>query len=629
MRLNHKFSRLLTSKIFWLSVLVLAISLVYLAQFSLGIKGSFLTDADGHRTQIALPYIQEMPETEYTISGTIFYQRILCPEMVHIIPDDVLLSIRVNQRDVPLDDVDPGALSDFNQGFHFNLSRYLQNGPNHIEIRIKNTGGPSGLIFRNSARDIRALIAGWLLMIAVLAILYLILACFISNKAVIFILLGGFLIRLLYFWVTPYGLRTHDVEGHIPYIEYVLKNWSIPPRNSGWETYQPPLYYFFAALVYKAANLAGVTSTHSLYRLLQFVSLLLSMGFLGSSLLIFENIGAHLPVFHKPGNGSDPIPETPGAKSKKGRFIGVMLGLVAFWPSNIMHSVRIGNDGMFYFFYALGLLFLIKWYYDNTDRSLYTGFVCAALCFITKANALILYGVIAIIYLLKFITDKDRDIRQYLIRAVVLLILFAAGFGITFGAAVAEKMKGSTEHFMVPNMGNLGGQEVGNQLKNYVWFDLPEFITEPYTDPWGDRGGRQYFWNYLFKTGLVGEFQFDTPFHRTVTILLSSLFLGLLGYVITGLIWLILKKEWQEHGILLLNLILLIGAAILFRISIPASCSNDFRYILPVLISFGFFYGYTLAICRRKGWTLLEMAGYIWAVLFMAASSIFMVGLQF
>jgi hypothetical protein len=621
--------KLIGNKIFWLLVLLLAVSLVYLNQFTLGIKDPVLTDAEGHQTKIAMPYSKEMDATEYVILGKIFYNRLLCVDTVHIVPDDALLSIRVNHQDVSLKEVAPGALSDFDSGFDFNLGRYLRNGDNDIEIRIKNNGGPSGLIFRSSRNGIRTQAAGWLLMIAILGILYFILSCFISNRAIVLIILGGFLVRVLYFLVTPYGTRTHDVEGHIPYIEYVLSHWRVPPRESGWESYQPPLYYFLVALVYKAGELFGVHSTYNLYRLVQFFSVLMSMGFLFVALSIFQNILSHFAGW-SPGNPSAAVPETLKDKTKRDWILALSLGLATFWPSNIMHSVRLGNDVMFYFFYALGLLFLVKWYYDNTEKSLFLSFIFTTLCFITKANALILYGLTGIVYLWKFFTDKDRNIKKYIIRTTILLAIFAAGFWITFGAAVAEKMKGNSENFMVPNIkdGGLAGQEVGNQLKNYVWFDLPVFIAEPYADPWGDKGGRQYFWNYLLKTSLVGEFQFDTPFHRFLTTLLSGLFLGMLFYAIVGLI-LILRKEWKEHIILFLNLILLIIAAILFRVSIPASCSGDFRYILPLLISFCFFYGYTLFYYRRKDWKELEITGYILAILFMASSSLFVIGLQF
>jgi hypothetical protein len=199
------------AKTFWLLFFLIVINLVLLNQSALVLKDTTLTDTAGDRTKIVLPFKQEMAITEYVISGKIYYHGFLSANTVHIIPDDEVLSIRVNNHDVPLTDVNPAALGDYVQGFHFNLGCYLQKGNNDIEIRIRNNSGPSGLFFQNSLRDIKTLIENWLLLILISAILYLILSCFISNKVFIFILLGGFLIRMLYFWVTPYYIREYDV----------------------------------------------------------------------------------------------------------------------------------------------------------------------------------------------------------------------------------------------------------------------------------------------------------------------------------------------------------------------------------------------------------------------------------
>ena len=126
MLLKNVSQKLIGNKIFWLLVLLLVVSLVYLNQFTLDIKDPILTNAEGHQTKIFLPYTKEMPATEYVISGKIDYNRLLSVNTVHIIPDDELLSIRVNHQDVSVSEEEPGFLSDSFQGFHFNLGRYLQ-----------------------------------------------------------------------------------------------------------------------------------------------------------------------------------------------------------------------------------------------------------------------------------------------------------------------------------------------------------------------------------------------------------------------------------------------------------------------------------------------------------------------
>ena len=622
MAMKNVTRKLIGNKILWLLVLLLTVCLVYLNQFGLVLKDAVLTGPDGQTKKIIMPHLEDMDNIEYGISGKVYYNRLFSAGMAHIVPDDEMVSIRVNGRDVPLESLDKGRLNDYHQGFHFNLGRYMRNGENQLEFRIRNTGGPSGLKFQDSRYDMKMIITYGLLLILFLAIIYIILSGFGVNKTFLIILLGGILVRLVYFLVTPYTLREHDSDAHLEYIYYVLNHWSIPPKNYGWETYQPPLYYILNALLFKGANLLGINSPYLLHRLGQVFSLILSVGFLATSLIIFKRIASE----HQSKDQSGTTPGTAELKRYQDRFVAVGFGLIAFWPSAVMHSTRLGNDMMFYFLYALGLLYLIKWYFDNTARSLYTAFILTTLCFITKSNALILYGVFGIIFLFKFL--KERKFKKYLVRAAILLIIFSAGFWVTFGQSVVEKMNGSKDNFMVSGAWGLKGLEVGNEPKNYLWFDFSIFATQPFADPWHDEAGRQYYWNHLFRTGLTGEYDFGSPFHRTVSLLLGFLFLGMLGFLIVSLPWM-LWKEWNKHLILGLSLFFLLAASILIRISMPFACMNDFRYILPLLISFCFFYGNSLAVWRRKGWIPLEYAGLILAVLFMAASGLFIIGLPF
>jgi hypothetical protein len=100
------------------------------------------------------------------------------------------------------------------------------------------------------------------------------------------------------------------------------------------------------------------------------------------------------------------------------------------------------------------------------------------------------------------------------------------------------------------------------------------------------------FWNMAFKTGLLGYVEVvDTP-HRELAIVLSALFLVLLPLSVIGG-----RVMAREHSgafpILMTHLALSFAALLFVRILKPASCSNDFRYILPCLTSFCAFLAYS------------------------------------
>ncbi len=86
---------------------------------------------------------------------------------------------------------------------------------------------------------------------------------FISKSRVPFLtrvlpLIPFFVIIIVIFIVNIHNVATYpytrsgfDWSGHVDYIRYVATNWRVPVATEGWEMFQPPLYYFLSAIVYK------------------------------------------------------------------------------------------------------------------------------------------------------------------------------------------------------------------------------------------------------------------------------------------------------------------------------------------------------------------------------------------
>jgi hypothetical protein len=619
------FHQKIRNKYLWIGMALLLLTLVYLIRTPLTLKDAYLIDATGKREAVTLPLLRNMPPgAEYVISGTLEYKRWLNCSAAHLIPDDQLVAIRVNRREVSLAKVAPAALCDYVNGFHYNFGDYLRKGANQIEILLKNTAGPSGLNWQPSYRDWRMVIGILLVGLVMLGLVYLLLTDTAGNPVFAVLFSGSFLIRFLYYLDTPFGTRTHDVGGHLQYIEYMVNHFSLPNLHYGWQTYQPPLYYLLAAAVYKLLNWFGISAPEQIWRYLQLLSLLLFIGFLAVTWQIIKRTVAQLPVL-----GERDValgPSMTGDWERYRLYLSYLLfALIAFWPSGIIHSIRIGNDGLFYLLYALGLWFLIKWQDDDASRSLYWSFALITLALITKANALVLYMVFGCVYLLKFGGAPVK--RRYLRPTLILVAIFMIGFGITFGRMVQAKLKGANDNFIVANASGLQGVAVGNGLQNYLYFDLQSFLTEPYVNPFEDRGGRQFFWNYLFKTGLVGEFSYNSLLHRVLTTLLSFSFLLMFLYTTVSLI--VFSSYLTGQLVLVLNAVFLLLSAVAFRISIPAACSNDFRYILPLLISFIGFFGWGIWCYLQQKWHWVAKVGCGLAVFFSVTSIVFFVTLSF
>lgn len=79
----------------------------------------------------------------------------------------------------------------------------------------------------------------------------------VTLERIVLLLLSA--LWLLLFWnntrLLPFPAGFDSGE-HLKYIEYIQKNWSIPSATEGWEMYQPPLYYFIAAVVLSLCKLS-------------------------------------------------------------------------------------------------------------------------------------------------------------------------------------------------------------------------------------------------------------------------------------------------------------------------------------------------------------------------------------
>ena len=176
-------------------------------------------------------------------------------------------------------------------------------------------------------------------------------------------------------------------------------------------------------------------------------------------------------------------------------------------------------------------------------------------------------------------------------------------------------------------VGNAGGNDnsvlVRNNPGNFLFFDLRTFLTQPYTDPWHDELGRQFFWNYLAKTSLFGEFKLlETPKGLWLASIISACFVAFVGFGLRGF-W---KSRWDKVQVVIAaQAFLFFAAMIALRLKYPFSCSNDFRYIVPVLLSCLPWVGN--GFCGDGSSRKLRVCGWMVTLVFVVCSSILMMSL--
>jgi hypothetical protein len=150
-------------------------------------------------------------------------------------------------------------------------------------------------------------------------------------------------------------------------------------------------------------------------------------------------------------------------------------------------------------------------------------------------------------------------------------------------------------------------------VTSFTGFDAERFINIPYTSPWENGMGREFFWEYLSKTALFGEFSYPVTFSQMLAIFMNVFFIGLVLFAAGGAGILLSRRDVAGSIPLVLYSLLSVFLLVALRIKHPFAPSNDFRYIFPVLIPFGYYYGRIIQAAYEK-----KAVGFVILGVFMA-----------
>lgn len=521
-----------------------------------------------------------------------------------IIPDNCLQSLYINDKQVDLNLPD-SSLCDLKNGFILDLSDKLKVGSNKIQFNIKDDGGAMLLLIYPTLDDPTFFTLSIIILVCALILISVFLLKAKWSYSLIVLFLIGVIIRVVYLSYTHFNFRSHDVDGHIDYINFLLDKQKLPDSKACWQCYQPPLYYTFSTIFVYIWRLFNFDYIFDSYLFLQAISIVFY------SIFCFFGVQIIRLVLLE-------------GKATKFQLLSAS-SMFILWPVGVIHSVRIGNDLLLYPLYAAGLYFLVRWWQSNKSKDLYIASVLSVLALLTKSNGAVLIFIIILCLTFKFWLKREQSWRSlkdltiyfktnkgqhtkkkeffrvikgdllHLVEIILAGVVFAFG-----GLALLAKAFYAGDKEIIGNSGGLNSAlTVKNNLDNYLYFDLKDFLTTPFASPWVDEGGRQYFFNYFFKTSLFGEFAIENPLNKNLAILLSLLLMTAIVVVLYRLALLNID-EIQKHLPLLLNLIILPISLAYIRSSYPFSPSNDFRYVVPFLISFVVFYFQAIKLFKKE-----------------------------
>jgi hypothetical protein len=592
-------------------VLVVALAVLAHAYTTPRFTGVEMQEGSGPSKRVELPFSAPTGHEVVEFRAHLWEGR-FGPKSIVIVPDDRFVSLSIDGVDVPLVGVPPAKLVDWRFGFAVRIAPFVHAGDNVIVVRLRNLGGAGGLDLHADPfewTNVVELIVG---LAALLALAAEMLRRFRVPWPLMAVLLTGVVVHLAYLAVTPYDLRQHDTDAHVEYVEYLVGHRELPKPEQGYMFSQPPLYYVLSALQWVALRAMGADRPFILWSL-QVQSLVAELGFALLSIATARLWMRRAPAAsYGRGVGSESWSEA------------LLAALVLLWPVSVMHAVRVGNDDLAYLFFAGSFYFTSRWWVLGIRRDVVWASLLAALGVVTKVNDIVAFAVLLLAVVGRLLLlEHDRRFLEYLRRVGMAMACFAASVVAALGTAFRDWHAGRREHLLAANT-NLNSPllNVGNHAKNYLWLDVPTFLKEPFMSPWADSKGRQWFWNYLLKTSLFGEFEFTHPWLVRLAIVISALLLVLLLQLVAGAL-LVRRREWLDEMPMVAAAVLWVASIVALRIDAPSSCSNDFRYILPVILPCAFGYVRAQSRARERGWRIVPGTSAIVGWLFVLSSVAF------
>jgi len=568
-----------------------------------------LTDEAGSNSFVDFPYfvksLKEGGTYKYELKGKV-HLNFFSPRYYRIIPDDKILLITINGKEVSLASIPEGKKRDVRKGFTINLSEYLRSGENSVEMKFEDYGGYMGIKFEPLLRDARGIVFSLLSFTLLLFFLFLVSKKIRLPKRYSFILFLAIVIRILYLSVTDYNVRDHDIYAHLEYIKYFVENKSFPPIEKAMSGafFHPPLYYLSAALVYSGTSYLTNNNTAIIYFVLQICSLLASICFVYFGIKETRLIFAHF------------VKKDSILLQRILPWLSCLL--IALWPSGVIHSTRISNDSLLYFFFAAALYGWTGLYMRGKNRYLFMATFFTVAAILTKLNGALLIPMAILLFSLKGISGLISFSRGNFIKGFLASLVIAIALGAAMYPGIALKLSGKRAHIYITNMG--GALIVGNNLENLLWLDVKTFVNEPFISPFEDKYGRQFFPNYMGKTALFGEWEYKGVAIHNIAVAISVFALIMFAFFIIFLFKVPLKDLKILLPILSISFFLLCGVTHT-RVTFPVNI--DFRYILPILIPFSIFYNYGINLLFNEGKRRFAISAMLLEVLFCLFSVLF------
>lgn len=425
------------------------------------------------------------------------------------------------------------------------------------------------------------------------------------NRLVFLLFIIGFIIKLNYMLITPYGTRQHDTisinnDGHEAYAFFIYNSFKLPDSNA-YQFYHPPLNALMQGLFMHISrdyleignSIAGKTifdlsNKHVLYETTQILSLLYMTitSWVGVKIINEFNV------------------------SNKAKLVGYIF--MIFFPRLVQLSAQENNDAICVMFSFIAILYSIRYWKDKSWSNLIVIAISIGLAMMSKLSGATICLTTAFIFVYEFIKDcisKDKKKIGLTILKYVVFLAICAPIGLWF--QVYAKIRFDQNIGFVFNKLNhnlyTGDHNFFERFINL--FDISDMTQSMYCLPFENYNT----FGYLVKCSIFGEFSYWQGEGFGVTSVIANYFFILSSLALAVFFLIKTRKTMFKEKVIFISIFAVQYLSYLyFNIKMPYGCTMDFRYIVPIIISFGIlltlsydtfkkndFYGvfYKIALC--------------------------------
>lgn len=448
--------------------------------------------------------------------------------------------------------------------------------------------------------------AAWLLL-GVLTLYRLVTKSMTETRAVFLLIAAGFLLRLFYVLYTPVTLRQHDVysfsgaKGHAGYIMYFYEHLRLPDfsPDSVSQFYHPPLHHFLEALWMRLQTTLGL-SLETAAENTQLLTLLYS--------------SLCLPVLWK----------ILRLLRLSGRALLIPLAIFCFHPSFIIMAGSINNDMLMTLLTLTAVMCALRWYQAPSVRRILPIALTLGLAMSAKFSASLAAPAIGLLFLMRFVSDLTQNpgpVRRKLVKQYLgqfgLFLLVCCPLGLWW--TLYSYFVWDVPFGYVPSLSLTSHQYIGDYPLWRRFIITPDQLSSVYL-AWADQPGFNYN-EYNMITGFLKTSVFDesvlfrpealTGFRQllswagaffSVVLFYSNFLLVLISAA--AIVYCLVRRLRLNDSAVTLSMVFLGGFVLLSYISFclgyPHTCTQNFRYAIPTLLTGGAFLGRFLQEADRR-----------------------------